>query len=152
MTDSTELSAITDELEVEICELGSALHPNKMRVLYLWATGGVRDYTTLGALCDVAPSTVSRWLRSEELQTILVKLQAKDNEIINSGLNAMRLKALNRLDELLDASSEKVRLDAVKDVLDRTGHSAEKKIKKDVSFSYEKQLLELGNEVTVEAK
>lgn len=145
------LAQITEEFETEIAELSGNISPVKMRVLYLWASGGVRDYVTLGALCDVSPQTISKWLRSDELQTILIKLQAKDTEIINSGLNAMRLKALERLDQLLDASSEKVRLDAVKDVLDRTGHSAEKKVRKDVNFSYEKQLLELGEEIKTEA-
>ena len=140
----------TNELELwegDALEAASKLNPLKLRLAYLWASGGVRNYTTLGALVGVAPTTVSKWLRQDDMQEFLAKIQQKDNELINSGLSAMRIKALERLEDLLDASSEKVRLDAVKDVLDRTGHSAEKKIKKDVNFSYEKQLLEITGEV-----
>mgnify|MGYP003298531376 CR=1 FL=1 len=64
----------------------------------------------------------------------------------------MREKALQTINELMDSDDDKVRYQASKDVLDRTGHMAS--MKKEVTITtktFEEQLAEIVNaEYTVE--
>lgn len=53
-----------------------------------------------------------------------------DSEVVDvrRRLAGMTVKAVTRLDELLDSESEKIRLDVAKDVLDRSGYAAKQQL------------------------
>ena len=137
------------EWEGEVAKLASTLTPMKQRVVYLYLAG-VRNYAELGEMVGLTGNTISRYLADEDVGAVLAEIAVREGRLIAAGLYSLRQKALGRLGELLDARSEKVRLEAVRDVLDRTGHNAERTLNKNVSISYENELLAEVMEVAKE--
>lgn len=68
---------------------------------------------------DVREETISRWKKQEEFQKAIDDFTAEMKKDIERKLMGMSSKALRELDKLLSARSEMVRLQAIKDVLDR---------------------------------
>ena len=72
--------------------------------------------------------------------------QRVETKLVDQNIKAMREKALQTINELMDSDDDKVRYQASKDVLDRTGHIAT--MKKEVTIqhkSFEEQLNEIIN-------
>jgi len=67
----------------------------------------------------VSDKTIRRWKKKEELQKAIDDFTAEIKRDIERKLMSMSSKALRELDKLLSARSEMVRLQAIKDVLDR---------------------------------
>ena len=68
---------------------------------------------------NIAELTISRWKKQEEFQRAIDDFTAEMKRDIERKLMGMSSKALRELDKLLSARSEMVRLQAIKDVLDR---------------------------------
>ncbi len=68
---------------------------------------------------DVREETISRWKKQEEFQQAIEDFTSEMKKDIERKLMGMSSKALRELDRLLSARSEMVRLQAIKDVLDR---------------------------------
>lgn len=68
---------------------------------------------------NVTEVTISRWKHQEEFQKAIEDFTAEMKKDIERKLMSMSSKALRELDRLLSARSEMVRLQAIKDVLDR---------------------------------
>ncbi|HGU6178040.1 TPA: phBC6A51 family helix-turn-helix protein [Escherichia coli] len=63
--------------------------------------------------------TISRWKQKEEFRKAIEDFTVEMKKDIERKLMSMSSKALRELDKLLSARSEMVRLQAIKDVLDR---------------------------------
>lgn len=102
------------------------LHPKKQRLVHLFLTG---KYTNkqLAEIFGVKPTTIRTWLDNEEVQAAITALQEAENKIVMQAINALRFKAIYKMNELLDADDEKVQYNAAKDILDRSGSKAEDK-------------------------
>lgn len=120
----------------------------KQRLVSLYVTG---DYTNkqLGKILKVSPSTIHAWLHDEEVLNAIQQYQREDDIIISNSLKALRMKALNTMNELMDSQNDLVALNAAKDVLDRTGHGAVQKQQVEVNLTYEERLQQLLNGVEV---
>jgi len=68
---------------------------------------------------NVTEVTISRWKQQEEFRRAIDDFTAEMKKNIERKLMGMSSKALKELDKLLSARSEMVRLQAIKDVLDR---------------------------------
>ena len=79
----------------------------------------------------------------EEVRNAIEAYQREENIIVDSALKAIRIKAVNKLAELLDANNELVQMQATKEILDRTGHQAIQKQEINVNLSYEEKLKKL---------
>lgn len=116
------------------------LEPKKQRFIHLYLTG---QYTLakLGELLDVHPNTLHRWLREPLIKEIISEYQRDEDYVVKTALKSLNLKAVNKLNDLVDSPIDGVALQAVKDILDRNGYKPEQKVKKDVTVtSYEKQM------------
>ncbi|AFK87716.1 terminase small subunit [Thermoanaerobacterium phage THSA-485A] len=69
--------------------------------------------------CEVTDRTLYNWKKQEEFQQAIENFTAEIKKDIERKLMGMSSKALRELDKLLCARSELVRLQAIKDVLDR---------------------------------
>jgi hypothetical protein len=126
----------------------------KQRLVSLYVSG---NYTVsqIARILKVGTSTVQRWLRNEDILNAIQNYQKEEDLIIGNSLRALRMKAMNTLGELMDSQNDLVALNAAKDVLDRTGHSATQKQEVNVNVTYEerlKQLIEGVDFVDVEVK
>jgi len=68
---------------------------------------------------NVTEVTISRWKRQEEFQQAIENFTAEMKKDLERKLMSMAPEALRQLQKLLNAKSELVRLQAIKDVLDR---------------------------------
>ena len=73
----------------------------------------------IAAQCKITRQTIHNWKKQEEFQKAIDDFTAEMKKDIERKLMSMSSKALRELDKLLSARSEMVRLQAIKDVLDR---------------------------------
>lgn len=104
---------------------------------------GLYTHKEIARILGVSPNTISHWLRHEEITTAIEAYQKEENLVVDTSLKAIRMKAVNKLSELLDASNEMVQLQATREILDRTGHMAVQKQEVNVNVSYEERLRNL---------
>lgn len=128
------------------------LSPAKNRMILLYITG---QYTIpkIAQIIGVSVNTIRAWLSQELVQTVIKELQQREFNIIDSSLKALRMKAVNTIDNLMDSPMDAVRFQASKDILDRTGHKPinEMKVNKTV-MTIERQLSELADVTIDEAE
>lgn len=116
------------------------LEPKQQRFIHLYLTGQF-TLAKLGELLDVHPNTLRRWLKEPIVKSIITEYQRDEDYIVKTALKSLNLKAVNKLNDLVDSPIDGVSLQAVKDILDRNGYKPEQKVKKDVTVtSYEKQM------------
>lgn len=114
----------------------------KTRFVHLYTSG---QYTNrqLARILKVSEGTITKWLREPEIVDMIVAYQQKENIIIDASLKALRLKAVQKASDLLDADNEMVQAIVVRDILDRTGHKAVEKKEVNVNLTYEERLNKL---------
>jgi transposase-like protein len=120
----------------------------KQRLVNLYVSG---NYTQaqIAKILKIAPATVHRWLQDEDVLNAIEKYQREQDIVIGNSLKALRMKALNTMNELMDSQNDLVALNAAKDILDRTGHQAVQKQQVEVNMTYEERLKELINGVEI---
>ena len=68
--------------------------------------------------------------------------------MIDVQIKAMRMKAIEKMNDLMDSPIDRIAFQACKDILDRTGHKAKNEIKVDKTVkTIEMQLNDLANEI-----
>lgn len=126
-------------------ELVEAVTPAKTRMILLWLTGQFTQKKIAGVI-GVTEQTINAWMRDPTIQTIIREIQSREFAIIESNLKAMRYKALETMDELLESDMDNVRFQAAKDILDRGGHRPQQNIKVDkIVTTVEQQLANLAD-------
>lgn len=121
------------------------------RFIHLYLTG---QYTLskLAQLLELHPNTLSNWLKRKDVKEIIEEMQLATHEMVGVQLKALSLKASDKLNVLMDSPIDGVALQAVKDVLDRTGHKPKQEIKIDKTVvTYEQKLNSLIQE-TIDAE
>ena len=125
----------------------TSLQPKMQRFIHLYITG---EYTLqkLADLLQVHPNTLSNWLKREDVKGIINEMQETTHDIVAIQLKALSTKASARLSNLMDSPLDAVALQAVKDVLDRSGHKAKQEIKVDKTvITFEQKLNQLIDNV-----
>lgn len=113
------------------------------RVIQLYLSGHYTN-SQIGSIMGVSAKAVNNLLKSPDVLDQIVKYQEQEKEYVDSRLKALRDKSLDTLFELLDSEEDTVRLNASKDILDRTGHAPKKDQNVNVNISYEERLHNLS--------
>lgn len=118
----------------------------KQRLAQLYCLGNYSE-KDIASILMVSVSTIRKMLRDDTVMSLIEGYQAEEKQIIDSRLKALRNKATETMFELLDSDDDGIRLQASKDILDRSGHKADNNTNLNVNISYEQQLQELINGV-----
>ena len=123
------------------------LEPKLQRFVHLYLTG---QYTNrqLAQLLEVHENTVSGWLKRDDVSVAIKEYQAMEHEMIDVQIKAMRMKAIQKMNDLIDSPIDGIAFQACKDILDRTGHKAKNEIKVDKTVkTIEMQIKDLANDI-----
>ena len=123
------------------------LEPKLQRFVHLYLT---RQYnqTQLAQLLEVHKNTINSWLKREDVNIAIKEYQAMEHEMIDVQIKAMRMKAIEKMNELMDSPIDGIAFQACKDILDRTGHKAKNEIKVDKTVkTIEMQLRDLADDI-----
>ena len=121
------------------------LEPKLQRFVHLYLTGQYNQ-TQLAQMLEVHKNTVQGWLKREDVNVAIKEYQAMEHEMIDVQIKAMRMKAIEKMNELMDSPIDGIAFQACKDILDRTGHKAKNEIKVDKTVkTIEMQLNELAD-------
>ena len=120
------------------------LEPKLQRFVHLYLTGQYNQ-TQLAQLREVHKNTINSWLKREDVNIAIKEYQAMEHEMIDVQIKAMRMKAIEKMNELMDSPIDGIAFQACKDILDRTGHKAKNEIKVDKTVkTIEMQLNDLA--------
>ena len=123
------------------------LEPKLQRFVHLYVTGQY-NHTQLAQLGEVHKNTINSWLKREDVNLAIKEYQAMEHEMIDVQIKAMRMKAIEKMNDLMDSPIDGIAFQACKDILDRTGHKAKNEIKVDKTVkTIEMQLNDLANEI-----
>lgn len=123
------------------------LEPKLQRFVHLYLTGQYNQ-TQLAQLLEVHKNTINSWLKREDVNVAIKEYQALEHEMIDVQIKSMRMKAIEKMNELMDSPIDGIAFQACKDILDRTGHKAKNEIKIDKTVkTIEMQLNDLANEI-----
>ena len=123
------------------------LEPKLQRFVHLYLTGQYNQ-TQLAQLLEVHKNTINSWLKREDVNVAIKEYQALEHEMIDVQIKAMRMKAIEKMNDLMDSPIDGIAFQACKDILDRTGHKAKNEIKIDKTVkTIEMQLNDLANEI-----
>ena len=104
-------------------EVMKNIHPAKLRCANLYLTGGY-NFKQIAAIIGVTPSTVSKWLHSNDVMQVLDALQERELKLSQTHLSSLREKAIDTMNDLLNSNMDNVRFQAARDILDRSGMKA----------------------------
>ena len=119
--------------------------PLAQKIMQLWCSG-IYTKKEIATILNTTTTTVNKYLRDERVLEAIENYQRVETKLVDQNIKAMREKALQTINELMDSDDDKVRYQASKDVLDRTGHIAT--MKKEVTIqhkTFEEQLAEIVN-------
>lgn len=120
------------------------LEPKLQRFVHLYLTGQYNQ-TQLAQLLEVHKNTINSWLKREDVNIAIKEYQAMEHEMIDVQIKAMRMKAIEKMNDLMDSPIDGIAFQACKDILDRTGHKAKNEIKVDKTVkTIEMQLNDLA--------
>lgn len=100
----------------------------QQRFVHLYTTG---HYTKakLAQLLEVKPSTITNWLKNPNVRAAIEDIQLSVHDQVQMELKMLTQKATQKLSQLMDSPIDGVAYQAVKDVLDRSGHKQKTEIK-----------------------
>ena len=114
----------------ECTDLITTLPTQTQRFIHLYLTGQYSQ-AKLAQLLNVHPNTIAKWLKRKDVRAVIHEMQKVNHEVVAMQLRNLTMKALNKLDSLIDSPIDGVALQAVRDVLDRGGHKVKQEIKVD---------------------
>lgn len=128
------------------------LEPKLQRFVHLYLTGQYNQ-TQLAQLLEVHKNTINSWLKREDVNIAIKEYQAMEHEMIDVQIKAMRIKAIEKMNELMDSPIDGIAFQACKDILDRTGHKAKNEIKVDKTVkTIEMQLNDLAENLITDVE
>ena len=122
--------SITPSVTNEVSSALFELDPIKQRFIQLYMTGNF-TLAKIAQLLEIHPNTAGKWLKREDVQRAITESQTDIHKQVQYQITANSVKAVSRLNTLMDSTIDAVALQAVKDVLDRSGHKPKNEIKVD---------------------
>lgn len=120
-----------DVVESEGISLISTLpNPKMARFVHLYMTGQY-SYNKIAQLLDLHPNTILAWSKRGDVRNVIDEMQEATHVMVGQQLKTLTMQATDRLRELMNSPIDGVALQAVKDVLDRSGHKQKTEIKID---------------------
>lgn len=125
------------------------LDPMKQRFIQMYMTGNF-TLVKIAQLLEIHPNTASNWLKREDVQQAIAEAQSDIQKQVQMQITANTMKAVSRLNTLMDSTVDAVALQAVKDVLDRGGHKPKNEIKVDKTITTIEQKFKEIIDATIE--
>ena len=123
----------------------TTLERKLQRFVHLYLTGQYNQ-TQIAQMLQVHKNTINSWLKREDVNLAIKEYQAIEHEMIDVQIKAMRMKAIQKMNDLMDSPIDGIAFQACKDILDRTGHKAKNEIKVDKTVkTIEMQLKDLAD-------
>ena len=123
------------------------LEPKLQRFVHLYLTGQYNQ-RQIAQMLEVHENTISTWLKREDVNLTIKEYQTTEHEMIDTQIKAMRMKAIQKMNDLMDSPIDGIAFQACKDILDRTGHKAKNEIKVDKTVkTIEMQLKDLADSI-----
>lgn len=104
---------------------------------------GLYNHKEIAQILEVNRRTITVWLAQDDIKAAIEAYQKEENMVVDTSLKAIRMKAVNKLSELMDSTNDMVSIQATREVLDRTGHMAVHKQEINVNVTYEERLQKL---------
>lgn len=121
--------------------------PKMQRFVNLYMTGQY-SVNKLAQLLELHPNTLHKWLKREDVSEAISDIQEMNQKVVNNQMRAMSSKAIDRMRDLMDSPIDGVALQAVKDILDRSGHKPKTVKETNVNVrTYEEKLEDLIDDV-----
>lgn len=114
----------------------------KQRLAQLYCLGHYSE-KDIASILMVSVATIRKMLKDNTVLGLIEDYQREEKQVIDSRIKALRNKATETMFELLDSDDDSIRLQASKDILDRSGHKADNNSNININVSYEQQLNEL---------
>lgn len=114
------------------------------RLAYLFVSGCYSLRQT-ARIMKCSEATVKKTLKTPFALKIINEYQEEEKQEIDMSLKALRAKALDKYNELLDDDNSLVKFNVAKDIFDRTGHKPKDDKNVTVSITYEEKLKNLMN-------
>lgn len=146
---SIEKENITPSTTNEVDSALFELDPMKQRFIQMYMTGNF-TLVKLAQLLEIHPNTASNWLKREDVQNAIAESQSNIQKQVQMQITANTMKAVSRLNTLMDSTVDAVALQAVKDVLDRGGHKPKSEIKVDKTITTIEQKFKEIIDATIE--
>lgn len=149
-TNEEKPTEITSDEDTTLA-LMNTLSMKQQRFIHLYLTG---QYTVqkLAQLLEVHPNTLFNWLKRDDVKSVIADMQLTTRDMVATQLSAMTLAATEKLGKLINSPIDGVALQAVKDILDRSGHKAKQEIKVDKTVTtIEQKMSELINNTILDA-
>lgn len=134
---STELARVNYEKKLLLF-----LPVLKQKFITMYCSG-LYTHGEIANILEVNRKTIAMWLGQEEIRTAIEAYQKEENMVVDTSLKAIRMKAVNKLSELVDSTNDMVAIQATREILDRTGHMAVQKQEISVNVTYEERLQKL---------
>jgi transposase-like protein len=135
----SEMEQELEEVEVAQLRRHDVL---KRKLIHLYISG-VYNVRQMASIIGVRPNTIYKWLREKDVNEEIQKYQLEEDAVVTSALKALRLRAVDKQAELLDADNEMVQALTARDILDRTGHKAVEKKETSIHVTYEQKIAQL---------
>ena len=130
-------------------ELMESITPAKTRMILLYLTGQYSQ-KKIATIIGVSEVTIRTWLIDPAVQAVIKEVQAREFAVIEGNLKALKFKAIDTMNQLLDSTMDNVRFQAAKDILDRGGHKAQQSIKVDKTVTTREEALASLAEFTID--
>lgn len=146
---ATELLSSNEE---ETSLISTLPNPKMARFVHLYLTGQY-SYNKIAQLLEVHPNTILAWAKRSDVKDVIAEMQDATHSMVATQLKTLTLQATDRLRELMNSPIDGVALQAVKDVLDRSGHKQKQEIKIDKTVTtVEQKMKELIDLTIVEGE
>jgi IS30 family transposase len=149
---STNEGKSTLPQQQESNDLITTLPPQMQRFCHLYMTGQY-SMAKMAQLLEVHPNTISNWLKRRDVKEVIEEMQVQNHDMVSTQLKASTMKAIQKLQQLMDSPIDGVALQAVKDVLDRAGHKQKQEIKIDKTITtVEEKMRKLIDDTVLDAE
>lgn len=125
MSTNEETSNQTD-IEI-ISEKSIKLPPKINRFIQIYLTG-IHSTPEIARMLGVHPNSIRYWMKNPKVREIIDDTQRYNHEAVSNQVKNLTLKAVRKLDDLIDSPIDGVALQAVNTVLDRGGHKVKNEI------------------------
>jgi predicted DNA-binding protein YlxM (UPF0122 family) len=139
----------SDDLSNDKLSLMSIKH---QRVIHMYLSGGYSTQDIATAL-GYSKQYVTNLLCSPDIKNAINEFQKQEDELILQSIKALRVKAMQKMGQLIDSNMDAIAYQASRDILDRTGFKGVDKKEVNVNVTFEQQLKEvLSEEDIIELK
>jgi len=122
------------------------LRPIHQRFCHLYLSGSYK-IGEIASLLNVSSFTVRSWLNRSDVTSAIAEFQDQEDAIVKQGLKALRIRALNKMGDLVDSNVDGIAWQAAKDILDRTGYKPKVVSESNINVTFEQQMKELMQEI-----